>query len=326
MGRGFIGPMRYAITGATGFLGGVLARQLRDAGHDVVALVRDPGRATALADVGVELVAGDLDDAPALDRLCEGADGLFHVAGWYKVGSRTPEEGYRVNVDGTRNALEAARRNSVPRVVYTSTLAVNSDTGGRMVDESYRFAGRHISVYDETKALAHDIAVEYAADGLDVVILQPGVIYGPGDTSQVGALIESTAQGKRVVAPRDGGMCWAHVEDVAHGHVLAMEKGATGAAYMLAGPRASLAEVLRKVASLAGTKPPLTLPVSMVRATAAVNGLVGRAVPLPADYTGESLRASVATYLGSPARAEQELGWSARGLDEGLREMVAVLR
>jgi nucleoside-diphosphate-sugar epimerase len=317
--------MRYAITGATGFLGGVLARRLLDEGHQVTALVRDPGRATALAEAGVELVPGDLDDATALDSLCQGADGLFHVAGWYKVGSRTPEEGRRVNVDGTRNALEAARRSAVPRTAYTSTVAVNSDTGGRVVDETYRFSGRHRSVYDATKAAAHDIAVEYAADGLDVVILQPGVIYGPGDTSQIGAMLAQTAHGKRVVAPRDGGMCWAHVEDVARGHVLAMEKGAPGAAYMLAGPRASLAEVLGKVAELAGTKRPLTLPVAMVRATAAVNAVVGKVVPLPADYTAESLRASVATYLGSPARAEAELGWTARSLEDGLRQTVAAL-
>lgn len=318
--------MRFAITGATGFLGGVLARQLRDHGHDVVALVRDPARASELEEAGVELVTGDLDDAAALDRLCEGADGLFHVAGWYKVGSRNPDEGRRVNVDGTRNALEAARRNGVPRVVYTSTLAVNSDTGGRVVDESYRFTGRHVSVYDETKAAAHDLAVEYATDGLDVVILQPGVIYGPGDTSQIGAMLARTAQGHRVVVPRDGGMCWAHVDDVARGHVLAMEKGAPGASYMLAGQRASLAEVLRKVAALAGTKQPLALPVAMVRATAAVNAVVGRVVPLPADYSAESLRASVATYLGTPARAQEELGWFTRPLDEGLRETVASLR
>lgn len=318
--------MRYAITGATGFLGGALARQLRDSDHDVVALVRDPARAGGLADAGVELVAGDLDDAPALDKICAGADGLFHVAGWYKVGSRTPELGRRVNVDGTRNALEAARRNGVRRVAYTSTLATNSDTRGQVVDESYRFTGKHVSVYDETKAAAHDIAVEYAGDGLDVVILMPGVIYGPGDTSQVGAMIERVVQGKRVVVPRDGGMCWAHVDDVATGHVLGMEKGAAGAAYMLAGPQASLAQVLRTVAELAGTKRPLTLPVGMVRATAAMNAVVGRVLPLPADYTGESLRASVATYLGTPARARDELGWLARSLDEGLRETVAALR
>jgi nucleoside-diphosphate-sugar epimerase len=318
--------MRYAITGATGFLGGALARRLHDAGHEVVALVRDPARASALAESGVELVPGDLDDAPALDKLCTGTDGLFHVAGWYKLGTPTPDLGRKVNVDGTRNALEAARRNSVTRVVYTSTLATNSDTGGLVVDESYRFTGRHLSVYDATKAAAHDIAVEYASDGLDVVIVMPGVIYGPGDTSQVGSMIERTVQGKRVMAPRRNGMCWAHVDDVARGHVLAMEKGAPGAAYMLAGPQASLSHVLREVAVLAGTKRPLTLPVGMVRATAALSRVVGRVVPLPADYTGESLRASVATYLGTPERAEQELGWSARGLDEGLRETVAALR
>jgi len=107
--------MRYALTGATGFIGGALAKQLRDAGHDVVALVRDPARAGQLSDLGVELVPGDLDDKEALDRLCQGA-----------------------------------RRAEVPRVVYTSTLAVNSDTRGEVVDESYRFAVRHLSVYDET--------------------------------------------------------------------------------------------------------------------------------------------------------------------------------
>ena len=84
--------MRYALTGATGFIGGALAKQLRDAGHDVVALVRDPARAGQLSDLGVELVPGDLDNKEALDRLCQGADGLFHVAGWYKLGSRSPQD------------------------------------------------------------------------------------------------------------------------------------------------------------------------------------------------------------------------------------------
>ena len=317
--------MRYAITGATGFLGGALARRLREAGNEVVALVRDPARAAGLAAAGVELVEGDLADPSALDRLCSGADGLFHVAGWYKVGSRTPEQGHRVNVEGTRNVLEAARRNDLPRVVYTSTLAVNSDTGGRVVDEAYRFTGEHVTVYDETKAAAHDIAVEYAAEGLAVVLVMPGVVYGPGDTSQVGAMVERTAHGGRVAVPSHGGMCWAHVEDVAQGHVLAMEQGDPGAAYMLAGPRASLAEVLRLVAAIAGTRRPWTLPVPIVRASAAASGVLGRVAPLPEDYAAESLRASLATYLGTPARAERELGWHARALEEGLRDTVAAL-
>src|SRR5512133_1646860 len=147
--------MRYAVTGATGFVGGALVRLLRANGHDVLALVRSPARAAALAAAGVTLVEGDLDDATALDRLGADADGLFHVAGWYKLGDARPEDGWRVNVDGTANVLAAARRSGVPKVVYTSTLAVNSDTDGRVVDESYRFTGRHLSVYDETKARAH---------------------------------------------------------------------------------------------------------------------------------------------------------------------------
>jgi len=318
--------MRYAITGATGFVGGVLARQLRDSGHDVVALVRDPARAGALRDLGVELVPGDLDDSAALDRLCAGADGLFHVAGWYKLGQRDPSVGVRVNVDGTRNALTAAQRNGVAKVVYTSTLAVNSDTEEQVPDEDYRFTGEHLSVYDRTKAEAHDIALELHAQGLPVVIVQPGLVYGPGDTAQTGGFIAQVVAGKRPPVPNAGGVCWAHVEDVARGHVLAMDTGVPGESYMLAGPRATLAEGLQQVAAIAGTKGPVLLPAGMVRFSAALMGALGRVVPLPPDYAAETLRASLATYYGTPAKAERDLGWTARPLDEGLRDTVAALR
>jgi nucleoside-diphosphate-sugar epimerase len=318
--------MRYAITGATGFVGGALARQLRDAGHDVRALVRNPDKATALSALGVDLVPGDLDDAAALDVLCDGADGLFHVAGWYKLGQRDPSVGDRVNVQGTRNVLEAAQRAGVPRVVYTSTLAVNSDTHGQVHDETYRHAVDFVSDYDRTKAQAHGIAERFATDGLPVVVVQPGLVYGPGDTAQTGALIEQVVRGGRPQVPRGGGGCWAHVDDVAAGHVLAMEKGVPGESYMLAGPRSTLADALRRLAEIAGTKGPVVLPDSLVRATAAVAGAVGRVVPLPPGFAAETMRASLATYYGTPAKAERDLGWHARDLDTGLRETVDALR
>lgn len=318
--------MRYAITGATGFVGGAVARRLREEGHEVVALVRDPARATALADLGVDLLPGDLDDVAALDRLCTGVDGLFHVAGWYKLGQRDPSEGDRVNVVGTRNVLEAALRNGVRRVVYTSTLAVNSDTEEQVLDETYRFTGEHLSHYDRTKAEAHDVALELAGRGLPVVIVQPGLVYGPGDTAQTGAFIAQVVAGKRPMVPGAGGVCWAHVDDVAAGHLLAMEHGEPGRSYMLAGPRATLADGLGRVARIAGTKGPLVLPERLVQAGAKAIGLVGRLVPLPPDYAAETIRAGLATYYGSPARAERELGWRARPLDEGLRQTVDALR
>jgi nucleoside-diphosphate-sugar epimerase len=314
--------MRYSITGATGFVGGELARQLRAAGHDVRALVRDPHRATELAGLGVELVAGDLDDLDALRRLAQDSDGLFHVAGWYKLGSRQPEQGRRVNVEGTRNVLTAAREVGVPRTVYTSTLAVNSDTHGTVVDESYRFTGRHLSVYDQTKAVAHDVARDFASSGLPLVTLMPGLVYGPGDTALSGTLIRDVAKGRRVVVPAGGGACWGYIVDIAAGHVLAMQRGTPGETYMLAGPRSTLADALRRVAAIAGTRSPLVLPNAMVRMTGRLMGPLGRLVPLPPQYAAESMRASLATYFGTPDKAERELGWSCRDLDAGLRETV----
>ena len=314
--------MRYAVTGATGFVGGALVRLLRANGHDVLALVRSPARATALAAAGVTLVEGDLDDATALDRLGAGADGLFHVAGWYKLGDARPEDGWRVNVDGTANVLAAARRSGVPKVVYTSTLAVNSDTHGRVVDESYQFTGRHLSVYDETKARAHDVATEAARDGVPVVIVQPGLVYGPGDTSQTGTLVAAVLAGRRPTVPAGGAVCWGYVDDIARGHLLAMEQGTPGESYFLAGEPCALADGLRLLAELAGKPGPIVLSASVVRVAGAAVGVVERVIRLPAGYSSEAMRASLATYLGNPAKAYRELGWTSRPLRQGLSELV----
>lgn len=315
---------RYAVTGATGFVGGALARRLVADGHEVRALVRRPDAARSLSEVGLELVPGDLDDAGSLDRLVADVDGLFHVAGWYRLGERDGAgTGQRINVDGTRHVLEAARRTGVARTVYTSTLAVNSDTGGRIVDEGYRFAGQHLSDYDATKAAAHEVAEQASAAGQPVVTVMPGLVYGPGDTSQTGALLREVVRGRRPLVPAGGRVCWGYVDDVAAGHVLAMQRGTDGRAYMLAGPPASLAEGLALAARVAGKPGPRVLPSAAIRATAAVAGLVGSVLPLPASYHAETLRSSLATYLGRPDRAVDELGWSVRSLEAGLTEVVA---
>ena len=322
----FYRDMRYAITGATGFVGGALARRLRTDGHDVVALVRDRARAADLSDLGVTLLPGNLDDEAALDRLCHEVDALFHVAGWYKLGQRDASLGETVNVAGTRNVLTAARRSEVPRVIYTSTLAVNSDTHGAVRDETYRHMGGFVSAYDRTKAAAHQIAERFAADGLPIVIVQPGLVYGPGDTSQTGALIARVVRGERPQVPSGGGVCWAHIDDIASGHALALERGKLGEAYMLAGPRLSLANGLRLVATIAGTPGPVMVPSVMVRMGAAAMGVVGRIASPPPTLAAETMRAGLATYYGTSAKAERELGWTVRPLEQGLRETVTALR
>lgn len=319
--------MRYALTGATGFVGGELARLLVEEAHDVVALVRSPGRAAQLEAAGIQLVEGGLDDDRALDRLLDGADGLFHVAGWYKLGARTATEAEQVNVEGTRNVLTAAQRAGTGKVVYTSTLAVNSDTGGAVRDETYHHTGGHLSTYDRTKAEAHAIAADFARSGLPVVTVMPGAIYGPGDTSQTGALIAQVVAGRRPLVPRGGGrLMWAHVADVARGHLDAMQRGVSGESYMLAGDPASLAELLQNVARIAGTKGPVLVPAPLIRVSAKVMTPLARIASLPPTYHPETLRAGLASYLGSRAKAERELHWHSRPLAEGLMEMVTALQ
>jgi len=310
---------RYAMTGATGFLGGALARMLLDGGHEVVALVRRPEAASDLRDLGVTLVPGDLGDDAALDRLLDGADGFFHVAGWFKFGRRERDALHAVNVQGTRNALEAALRNGV-RTVYTSTVALNSDTHGEIVDESYRFTGRHLTEYDKTKSEAHDAALEYAELGLPVVIVQPSVIYGPGDTSTLGEVSRRVARGKFTPGPGGGAVCWVHVDDVATGHLLAMEKGMPGESYHLAGEAASYVEALTGLAEMTGGRKPLFLPRWLIRTAARMNGGLERVVRLPQEQTREAMMASTATYFADSAKARRELGWAPRSLKEGFAD------
>lgn len=310
----------YVLTGATGFLGGALARHLRANGHAVRAVVRDPARADDLGAIGVELHKGDVTDKASMRAAMSGVDGVFHVAGWYKVGLRERGTAVAVNVDGTRNVLELMRDLRIPKGVYTSTLAVNSDTRGQVVDEDYRYTSRHISIYDETKAEAHHIAQEFIANGLPLVIVQPGLIYGPGDTSSIGVMLRRYLQRKLPVIPKGSAFSWAYVADEADGHRLAMERGRPGRNYFLAGPVHTIADALALAESITGVPAPrLQVPRAAMQATASFVGLFDRWVPLPPEYTAEGLRvAGGVTYLGTGVRAERELGWKPRPLREGL--------
>ena len=132
---------RYFVTGATGFIGGRVTRQLVDAGYEVVAIARNPENARDLASIGVDVRRGDITNQDSLREPMAGADGVFHIAGWYKIGSKDRAEGERINVVGTRNVLTTMNELGIPKGVYTSTLAVFSDTHGKVVDETYRGEG-----------------------------------------------------------------------------------------------------------------------------------------------------------------------------------------
>jgi nucleoside-diphosphate-sugar epimerase len=224
-------------------------------------------------------------------------------------------------VDGTRNVLELMQELAIPRGVYTSTLAINSDTHGKLVDESYRFTGKHLSEYDRTKAEAHAIAERFIAGGLPLVTLMPGVIYGPGDTSSVRTTLIQYLQGKLPAIPQRTAYSWAHVDDIAAIHIKALQTSKPGQTYIVAGPTYTLVEALHMAQAITGIPAPRSLPPATFAAMARLAGLVEPLVPLPDLYTREGLRVLAGvTYIGDAAKARRELGYAPRLLAEGLAE------
>ena len=321
--RTTLGTVRYFVTGATGFIGGAVVRRLRQRGDEVVALVREPARARHLFDMGIDLARGDVADRASLLAPMRGVDGVFHLAGWYKVGVDDPAAAWSTNVDGTRNVLDVMAELAIPAGVYTSTLAVNSDTHGVEVDETYRFAGRHLSVYDATKAEAHRIARARSETGLPLVVVMPGAVYGPDDPSAIGVMLRQFLRGRLPAVPTGTAFSWAHVEDVADGHLRAMDAGRRGESYIIAGPTHTVREALVLAAHVAGRRAPMPLPPAALRSLAPVTGLLGRALPIPATYTPEGLRVAAGpTYIGSNAKARAELGYAPRPLAAGWSQTV----
>ena len=314
--------MKYFLTGATGFIGGRVARQLVQAGHRVIAVVRDPQKASDLDHLGITLVRGDVTDKESLRGPMSAVDGVFHIAGWYKIGVRDKRPAQQMNVTGTRSVLEVMQELGISKGVYTSTLAVNSDTRGMLVDETYRYQGPDLSEYDRTKwAAHHEVAIPMMSAGLPLVIVMPGVTYGPGDTSMVHTMLVQYLQRKLPVIPQQTAYCLAHVDDIARAHLLAMEKGVPGETYIIAGPRHTLVEVLKVAEQMTGIPAPRALPPEIFKAMAVLAGMLERVLPLPEAYTGEGLRSIAGiTYTGDNSKARRELGYEPRPLTEGLRE------
>jgi nucleoside-diphosphate-sugar epimerase len=318
--------MRAFLTGGTGFIGSRVARKLRERGDDVVALARSPEKASGLRELGCEVVDGDLSDADAIERGVRGCDSVFHVGAIYKVGipkSQRPAM-WDANVGGTERVLDAAIEAGVGRIVYVSTANVFGNTRGDVADESYRRdeSEGFLSWYDETKYRSHQIARDRIAQGAPIVIVQPTAVYGPGDHSEIGNMIEQTRRGKlRMKAFPEMGLVFVHVEDVAEGILLAHDRGEVGESYILGGERSTMGDLIDKTAELSGRKPPrMTLPPLMAKLSAPLGPLVGPALGFPPNLS-EAIRASNGvTYFARDDKARRELGYSPRGLDAGLRQ------
>jgi nucleoside-diphosphate-sugar epimerase len=314
--------MKYFVTGGTGFIGSYVVRQLVAEGHQVIAIVRNPAKALDLAQLGVVLHPGDVTDKESMRTPMTGVDGIFHIAGWYKIGTRDKSPGVKVNIEGTRNVLELMKELHVPKGVYTSTLAIYSDTHGKLVDESYHFSGRYLSEYDRTKTEAHKIAEQFIQEGLPLVIVLPGLVYGPGDTSTVRTNLIDYLQRRLTMMPQGTAFCWAHVEDTARAHLLAMEKGKIGESYNICGEPYRFSDAMKLAQEITGIPAPAIIaPPGLIRVTSALMGVVEKIFPLPETYTAEGLRiVAGVTYTADNSKARRELGFNPRPLKEGLKE------
>ena len=313
--------MRVVVTGGAGLVGRAIVDLLRERGDTVVALVRDPRRASFLADKGAELVPSDLSDVGAITESMRGAEALIHAAGSYRIGIPASERPamWDANVGTTTRILDAGAAAGVPRIVYVSTVNVFGDTHGRVVDETYRrdLGEGFLSWYDETKYRAHEVAEQRIAGGAPIVIVMPSQVYGPADHTAVGEQLRLANTGRLRYRAGDGvRLGLVHTEDLAAGIVGALDRGRLGETYVLSGPRATLGEAIAIAARLGGHAPPrLRMPDGLVRAMAPLGRMIGR--PNLAEIVSASAGVS---YLASSAKAESELGFTARDLEAGLRD------
>lgn len=319
--------VRVFVTGGTGFIGGEVVRQLRARGDEVACLVRNPEKGARLSALGCKLIAGDLGNEAAIREGMQGCDAAIHAAAVYEVGipaSQRPAM-REANVGGTERVLGAVLQEGIGKVVYVSTVGVFGNTHGQIVDETYQHPAQDFtSAYEETKWEAHQVAKRLIGEGLPCVIVQPGGVYGPGDTSSIGQLLDQYLSGKLPLMPfPDLGICLTHVEDVAAGILLALDAGKPGETYVLSGPATTMREAIGVVAELTGKKPPRgTLPTPLLKAMIPIGPLVGKLMGQPPNLRELISSADGVTFWASYEKAARELGYEPRDLKTGFRALL----
>jgi nucleoside-diphosphate-sugar epimerase len=315
--------MKAFVTGGTGLIGHSIVRQLVERGYEVTALARSALGAESLRGLGAKVVFGDITNPESLRQGVRGSDVVFHIAAVYDYTPQGTAQCEAVNVEGTRNVLELAFELEIPRIVYTSTVAVFGDTHGELPDETYYAEGPFLSEYDRTKWLAHyQVAESLIAQGAPIIIVMPGTVYGPGDTSWLAEMMRLFHRGLLPVLPGpETVLTYAYVDDVAEGHILAAEKGRVGECYILAGPAVPLGEMVDFWAQLTGKRPPLAaIPARFVKGLSPVAGRLQSALSLPQTFSGELVGSLGVSYAGRSDKARAELGWRPRPLQTGMLE------
>ena len=322
---------RVLVTGASGFVGSAVLRALGGRGLDLRALARATSPRDNFAGVDCEIVTGDMRSADDMSRALEGVDLLFHVAADYRLWARDPKDIIRANRQGTTAVMEAALAQGVRRIVYTSSVAtLRAPDEPVAVDETAALdEGEGVGAYKQSKVIAERLVERMIADrGLPAVIIMPSTPIGPRDIkpTPTGRILVEAAMG-RIPAFVDTSLNLVHVDDVATGHIQAMEKGKVGERYILGGQDASLREMLAVIAGLVGRKAPtVNLPRGPLYPMAWAAEAVAQFTGKEPFVTRDALTMASHHMVFTSAKAERELGYAARPYAGAIDDALAWFR
>jgi farnesol dehydrogenase len=323
--------VKVLLTGGTGFLGKSVARALAGSGHALRVLARPSSDLSGLP-AGVEVARGDVTDGGSMTEAASGCDAVLHMAALVKMWVPDRARFDEVNLGGIRNALAAAEA-AKARLVYTSSFIAIGPAGPAPADETRSHDMRRFrNDYERTKAHADSIAREAAAGGRDVVILYPGVVYGPGDMTDGNLVVKMVADHLAgrfpgIVGPGDRLWSYAFVDDVAAAHASALASAQPGSRYFLAGDNVAMTRFFEVLAEVSGTPPPRRhIPYAAASALGYLMYLWAELTGLPPQLTHEVVGVFREHWAYSSERAIRELGYRPTPLREGLRRTVDWLR
>lgn len=325
--------MKVFVTGGTGFIGARLTEKLIESDHEVTLLARNPSMVPYAGNEKVTILKGDLSDRDLLKKGMKSCDWVFHMAAYAKPSYKDPSVVTGINVDGTVNVFEAALESGVRKVVFTSTAGTMSYShDGMPVDEETNKNPELHTLYEKTKAEAEKIAVDYTAKGLDVVIVNPTRVYGPGrlsESNSVTRIIKLYMSGLWRINPGDGSSTgnYVYVDDVAEGHILAARHGRGGERYILGGENHSFSRLFDTIGTAAGKKRILVkLPAGLMKAIVKIitffSGIFRISPPITRDFLDKYLR----DWIMSSDKAVRELGYRITPLSEGVSKTIEWLK